>query len=188
MVEMAHKMRKICDIPQRPAQIIIAHPAGKNPQKDNLVPRGGGAFLNEIDGNLTVWSQDASSQTLHHSQKFRGAGFDPMEWLMEVKQFKHLTDIHGTPLKLPVSRPETTVERSTREVHNDTILRDYLFSVEAGQAMSVREGADRFNVSRYRMEQIISTAKAEKLIRRYAKTYVLTDGGRDYLEAQSAGE
>ena len=188
MVEMAHKMRKICDIPQIPAQIIIAHPAGKNPQKDNLVPRGGGAFLNEIDGNLTVWSQDASSQTLHHSQKFRGAGFDPMEWLMEVKQFKHLTDIHGTPLKLPVSRPETTLERSTREIHNDTILRDYLFSVEAERPMSVREGADRFNVSRYRMEQIISIAKSEKLIRRYAKTYVLTDGGRDYLEAQSAGK
>lgn len=188
MVEMAHKMRKICDIPQRPAQIIIAHPAGKTPQKDNLVPRGGGAFLNEIDGNLTVWSSDASSQTLHHSQKFRGAGFDPMEWVMHVQTFNHLTDIHGTPLKLPVSRPETTVERSTREVHNDTILRDYLLTVEAGNPISVREGASRFMISRWRMDQIVRTAKDEKLIKRYAKTYVLTDGGRDYLESQNAGE
>lgn len=188
MVEMAHKMRRICDISQRPAQIVIAHPAGKTPQKDNLVPRGGGAFLNEIDGNLTVWSQDASSQTLHHSQKFRGAGFDPMEWVMQVHTFDHLTDIHGTPLKLPVSRPETNVERSSRETQNDTILRDYLFSVDAGQPMSVREGAVRFAISRYRMDQIIGTAKAEKLIKRYAKTYVLTDGGRAYLGANSAGE
>ena len=188
MVEMAHKMRRLCDIPQRPAQIIIAHPAGKTPQKDNLVPRGGGAFLNEIDGNLTVWSQDASSQTLHHSQKFRGAGFDPMEWVMEVRQFDHLTDVHGTPLKLPVSRPETVSERSSREAVNDHVLRDYLLTVEAGQPVSVREGAARFMISRWRMDQIVKTAKDEKLIKRYAKTYVLTDGGRDYLEAQNAGE
>lgn len=188
MVEMAHKMRRLCDIPQRPAQIIIAHPAGKTPQKDNLVPRGGGAFLNEIDGNLTVWSQDASSQTLHHSQKFRGAGFDPMEWVMEVKQFDHLTDVHGTPLKLPVSRPETVSERSSREAVNDHVLRDYLLTVDAGQPVTVREGASRFMISRYRMEQIVKTAKDEKLIKRYAKTYVLTDGGRDFLDASNPGE
>lgn len=188
MVEMAHKMRALCDVEWRPAQLIIAHPAGKTPSKDNLVPRGGGAFLNEIDGNLTVWSQDASQQTLHHSQKFRGAGFDPMEWVMEIHQFSHLTDIHNTPLKLPVSRPETTVERSSRERQSDDLLERYLLTVEAEQALSVREGATQFMISRYRMEQIVKTAKDEKLIKRYAKTYVLTDGGREYLEKKSAGQ
>lgn len=187
MVEMAHKMRALCDIERRPAQLIIAHPAGKTPSKDNLVPRGGGAFLNEIDGNLTVWSQDASQQTLHHSQKFRGAGFDPMEWVMQVHEFDHLADIHGTPLKLPVSRPETTVERSSREKQSDDLLERYLLTVEADQALSVREGSLQFNVSRYRMEQVIKTAKDEKLMKRYAKTYVLTDGGRKYLEDRSSG-
>lgn len=188
MVEMAHKMRALCDVEWRPSQLIIAHPAGKTPSKDNLVPRGGGAFLNEIDGNLTVWSQDASQQTLHHSQKFRGAGFDPMEWVMEIHQFSHLTDIHGVPLKLPVSRPETTVEQSSRQQKNDDLLERYLLTVEAEQALSVREGASQFMISRYRMEQIVKTAKDEKLIKRYAKTYVLTDGGRKYLEKKSAGQ
>jgi len=188
MVEMAHKMRALCDVEWRPSQLIIAHPAGKTPSKDNLVPRGGGAFLNEIDGNLTVWSQDASQQTLHHSQKFRGAGFDPMEWVMQVHEFSHLTDIHGVPLKLPVSRPETTVEQSRRQEKNDDLLERYLLTVEAEQALSVREGASQFMISRYRMEQIVKTAKDEKLIKRYAKTYVLTDGGRKYLEKKSAGQ
>lgn len=187
MVEMAHRLRALANTSQRPAILIIAHPAGKTPSKENLVPRGGGAFLAEIDGNLTVWSQDASQQTLHHSQKFRGASFDPMEWVMQVHEFSHLTDIHGTPLKLPVSRPETVIEQSCREEQSDTILRRYLLTVEAEAPLSVREAASQFHVSRYRMEQVIKTAKEEKLIRRYAKTYVLTDGGKDFLEAQNAG-
>lgn len=187
MVEMAHRFRKLCEVPQRPAILIIAHPAGKIPSKDNLVPRGGGAFLAEIDGNLTVWSQDASQQTLHHSQKFRGAGFEPMEWVMQVHEFGHLTDIHGTPLKLPVSRPETVAERASREIQSDGLLRQWLMTVEAEQPLSVREGAQQFGVSRYRMEQLIKTAKEEKLIKRHAKTWRLTQGGTDFLEANDAG-
>ena len=187
MVEMAHKLRDLCETTRRPAILIIAHPAGKIPAKDNLVPRGGGAFLNEIDGNLTVWSQDSSQQTLHHSQKFRGAGFDPMEWVMQIHEFSHLTDIHGTPLKLPVSRPEMAVERANREVQTEDYLRQFLDLVGQGQSPSEREGATRFRISRHRMRGIIETAKSEKLIKRYAKTYKITDGGRDFLEAQDAG-
>jgi hypothetical protein len=187
MVEMAHSLRSLSHIEQRPSILIIAHPAGKLPSKENLVPRGGGAFLAEIDGNLTVWSQDAAQQTLHHSQKFRGAGFDPMEWVMQVHEFSHLTDSNGQPLKLPVSRPEMTAERATREEHSDRVLREYLYTVEAGNALSVREAAARFGVSRWRMQQTIETAKTEKLIRRHAKTWVITDGGKDFLEAADAG-
>jgi archaellum biogenesis ATPase FlaH len=187
MVEMAHKLRDLCNVSQRPAILIIAHPAGKVAAKDNLVPRGGGAFLNEIDGNLTVWSQDASQQTLHHSQKFRGAGFDPMEWVMQVHEFSHLADIHGTPLKLPVSRPESAIERGNREVQSDDLLRRYLETVADEKPVSVREGMSRFDVKRWRMQSTIETAQSEKLIKRYAKTWVLTDGGKAYLEAQNAG-
>ncbi len=181
MVEMAHKLRAMCKTTHRPALLIIAHPAGKTPSKDNLVPRGGGAFLNEIDGNLTVWSEDASQQTLHHSQKFRGASFDPLEWVMQIHEFDHLTDIHGTPLKLPVSRPEMTIERANREQQTDTYLREYLDSVEQEKPLSVREGASRFGISQWRFRQIIQTAKDEKLIKRYAKTYRITDGGKEFL-------
>jgi archaellum biogenesis ATPase FlaH len=187
MVEMAHKLRAMCSASQRPAVLIIAHPAGKTPSKENLVPRGGGAFLNEIDGNLTVWSQDASQQTLHHSQKFRGAGFDPLEWVMQVHEFSHLTDVHGTPLKLPVSRPETTIERANREVKSDDFLRLYVESVEQDRGLSEREGASQFGISRHRMRQIMETAKDEKLVKRYAKKFIITEGGKAFLEDRNAG-
>lgn len=187
MVEMARKFRRLGEIGSRPAIMIIAHPAGKVPAKDTLVPRGGGGFLNEIDGNLTVWSGDAVQQTLHHSQKFRGAGFEPMEWIMQPQQFDHLTDSKGTPLKLPVSRPEMSIERANRENANDTLLVRYVETVASGKPLSVRELASQESVSRYRAEQTIVTARDEKLIKRHARSYVLTDGGRDFLEAQNAG-
>lgn len=187
MVTMAHKMRQMVKIPTRPALVVIAHPAGKVASKDNLVPRGGGAFLNEIDGNLTVWSQDSSQQSLHHSQKFRGAGFDPLEWVMQLHEFDHLCDIHGTPLKLPVSRPEMIIEKANRENANDRLLTRYLETVSAGKPLSVRELSSQEAVSRYRAEQIIATARDEKLIRRHAKSYVITDGGKDFLEAENVG-
>lgn len=186
MVEMAHKLRDLCDVPSRPAALIIAHPAGKVASKDNLVPRGGGAFLNEIDGNLTVWSQDATQQTLHHSQKFRGAGFDPMEWVMQIHEFQHLTDIHGTPLKLPVSRPELLTESAKREQDMDRILELFLYTVDADKPMSVRELAAQHGISKWKAEQVIRLAKDEKLIRRHAKKYVLTTGGADFLKDKSA--
>jgi len=111
-----------------------------------------------------------------------------MEWVMQIHEFPHLTDIHGTPLKLPVSRPETVIEKANRDRQSEDLLERYLLTVEAEQALSMREGSQQFGVSRYRMEQIVKTAKEEKLIKRYAKTYVLTEGGRAYLEKKNAGE
>jgi archaellum biogenesis ATPase FlaH len=187
MVEMARKFRRLADVGDRPAMLIIAHPAGKTPTKDMLVPRGGGGFLNEIDGNLTVWSADASQQTLHHSQKFRGAGFDPIEWVMHIHEFDHLTDAKGVPLKLPVSRPEMNIERANRETKLEELLTMYLDAVGHGKALSEREASEQWRVSRRKVRSVIENAKDEKLIKRHARKYVLTQGGKDFLEAKNAG-
>ena len=40
-------------MPGEPCVIVACHPV-KNASDDNLIPRGGGAFLNEVDGNLTA--------------------------------------------------------------------------------------------------------------------------------------
>lgn len=186
MVEMARKFRRIGEITSRPAMMIIAHPAGKTPMKEMLVPRGGGGFLNEIDGNLTVWSADTMQQTLHHSQKFRGAGFEPLEWIMKPQQFDHLKDIKGNLLSLPVSRPEMFVERKIREDEVETILIRYVQTVADEKPLSMRELASQERISKYKAAQIIATAKDEKLVKRYARSYSITPGGKAFLEANNA--
>lgn len=181
MVEMARRFRELGGAKSRPSILIISHPAGKEPRKDSLVPRGGGGFLNEIDGNLTVWSGDGTQQTLHHSQKFRGAGFEPVEWVMDTHEFDHLTDIHGTPLKLRVSRPELTIERANREQKSENLLRDYVGLIKQDGKTSVRAAADQLRVNRGKIDRIINKAKDEKLIKRHSNKWVLTEGGKDFL-------
>ena len=98
MVEMAHALRSLCQTSQRPAMLIIAHPAGKVPYKDNIAPRGGRPFINEIDGNLPVCSPDASQQTLPYSQKFLRAGFDSTAFAIQIQRVAPLTSCHWHPL------------------------------------------------------------------------------------------
>jgi len=44
--------------------ILGTHPV-KNAADDNLIPRGGGAFLNEIDGNLTAACDESKVVEVH---------------------------------------------------------------------------------------------------------------------------
>ena len=182
MVTMAHSMRSIAATETKPAILIIAHPAGKTPSKDNLVPRGGGAFLAEIDGNLTVWSGDGTDQTLHHSQKFRGAGFEPSEWVMAAHKFDHLTDINNEPIWLRVSRPQMLTEVLSREATNDQLLRRYVGDVNAGISLSLREMEGQYDIKMWKARQIVARAKEEKLVKRYANKYVITPGGKEFLD------
>jgi hypothetical protein len=49
----AEMLRQLINIiPGKPAVIANCHPV-KNATADNLLPAGGGSFLNQVDGNLT---------------------------------------------------------------------------------------------------------------------------------------
>ena len=45
-----------------PATIVAAHPIKHARCKADLLPRGGGGFLNEIDGNFTLWADLEADQ------------------------------------------------------------------------------------------------------------------------------
>lgn len=75
MQRHAAQLRQLCSLPGRPSVLTLCHPV-KNATKDNLLPRGGGAFLAEVDGNLSVWREE-KLVTLHWAGKIRGADFEP---------------------------------------------------------------------------------------------------------------
>ena len=72
----AWHLRSLAELPGHPAIVANTHPT-KSADRDNLLPRGGGAFLNEIDTNLTVWSEGETA-VLHWHRKKRGPDFDPV--------------------------------------------------------------------------------------------------------------
>lgn len=90
----ARLLRRLIDtIPGQPCVIANCHPT-KNATPDQLIPRGGGAFLNETDGNLTAAKTDSTVE-LHWQGKFRGPDFAPMYFLIRTVTHQDLKDGDG---------------------------------------------------------------------------------------------
>jgi hypothetical protein len=93
MIAHAKRFRELTEAPSGPCVLVLTHPT-KNAAADNLVPRGGGAFLNEVDGNLCV-SKSGSQVTLHWQGKFRGPEFNPVEFQLKQETHERLKTSRG---------------------------------------------------------------------------------------------
>ncbi len=83
----------IAIIPGKPTVLANCHPV-KNATIDNLVPAGGGNFLNQVDGNLTAAKTDSTIE-LHTQGKFRGVDFAPMHFLIKTVTHQDVKDSSG---------------------------------------------------------------------------------------------
>jgi hypothetical protein len=87
-------LRSLIDIiPGRPAVLANVHPV-KNAGADNLLPAGGGNFLNEVDGNFTAAKTDNTAE-LHWQGKLRGVDFAPLHFMLRTVTHERLTDSKG---------------------------------------------------------------------------------------------
>lgn len=76
----ARDLRELTMLPGKPACVVNCHPAAgasKDISRDSCVPRGGSAFLNEIDTNLSVWAEGECAE-FHWMRKKRGPDFSPI--------------------------------------------------------------------------------------------------------------
>lgn len=86
-----------------PTLLVLCHPV-KSADRTNLLPRGGGAFLNAVDGNLTLW-KSGERATLHHHGKFRGPSFDPIDFALKMVVLNGYKDSKGRPIDSVVLDP-----------------------------------------------------------------------------------
>lgn len=94
MGQYARLLRSLTRMECRPAVIAASHPI-KNAAADNLLPRGGGAFLNEVDGNLSLAKRGDRSAELHWQGKFRGPDFKPIMFDLPAITVPTLVDSRG---------------------------------------------------------------------------------------------
>jgi hypothetical protein len=80
-------------VPGKPAVIANCHPT-KNAAADNLIPAGGGNFLNSIDGNLTAAKSDSTIE-IHWQGKYRGVEFAPLHFMLKTVTHQDLKDSAG---------------------------------------------------------------------------------------------
>jgi hypothetical protein len=114
----ARTMRRLTELPGGPCVLVLCHPVKNASDQSQLVPRGGGAFIAEMDGNLTVWKSDDTLIELWHS-KMRGPGFEPMTFRLQRIDCDLLIDAKGRHVPsvraVPVSdHDQAIITKSTR--------------------------------------------------------------------------
>ena len=99
-------LRRLLHMRGKPATIVAAHPIKHAKAKADLLPRGGGGFLNEIDGNLVLWADlDRRTTELHWTGKLRGPGFPPISFDLREVDHPTWTFHDGKPVPSAVAVP-----------------------------------------------------------------------------------
>lgn len=99
----ARDLRALTTLPGRPCVVVPCHPT-KNAANDNLLPRGGGAFIAEMDGNLTL-SKAGEAVRLHWQGKHRGPDFTPISFRLQTVNAPQLVDSKGRPVPTVMAVP-----------------------------------------------------------------------------------
>lgn len=113
----ASLFRSLTTLTGGPTVIVLAHPP-KSAKSDNLLPRGGGAFLNEVDGNFVLRKVDALAE-LHWQGKFRGPEFEPISFELHPVTAETLRDSKDRPIRTVLAVPLSDEDRAAVEASQD---------------------------------------------------------------------
>ena len=133
----ARMMRKFTNLPGGPTVIVTCHPV-KNADRSNLLPRGGGAFLNEMDGNLVgIREPGRASVEVHWHGKFRSPDFAPLPFKLVTGTTDKLKDSKGRKLWTVTAHPITAAEREAM-THAGQSREDQLLLLAIGRGRRSR--------------------------------------------------
>ena len=157
----AKSFRALTALPGGPAVVILCHPTKGAVFEESLLPRGGYAFTNELDTNLTAYS-DGELTRLHHL-KIRGATFDPLHFQMLPTPISGMTDNHGrdifTVCALHIEHAETAQEAA----HDETM--QLLTAVYRGRGdASMRDMETSTGISKTKIQRKLDKLAASGLV------------------------
>lgn len=104
MLRHAAVLRELTQLEGEPAVIVLCHPT-KGAQRDTLLPRGAGALLTQVDGNLTCWKEADGVVSLHWAGKIRAANFDPIRFELKPCGLEGYADPKGRQPQSVVAVP-----------------------------------------------------------------------------------
>jgi hypothetical protein len=188
-LKFALKLREFTKLPGTPAVLVPTHPV-KNAAKDNLIPRGGSAFINEMDGNFTLWAEgDRETTELHWAGKLRGPSFDPITFALERGTCPELVDAKGRliPSVWACLATADRAERATARQHEDEDA--VLITMNNAPVGSFATWAKHLGwllpngePAKSRVERTLHRLKAEKLVTQKRGRWLLTAAGKKEAE------
>ena len=186
----ARTLRTFTECRGAPAVVVLSHPV-KNAARGNLLPRGGGAFLNELDGNLVLWSEALGEMTeLHWQAKVRGPDFAAVGYRLRLVP-TGFTDQRARPVMTVVGEPMS--EEAVADAAKQALARGdaVLVSIRDHPEWSYATIADKAGwqgedgkPQRWLVQRAIRSLAEDKLIQRprTGAPWKLTDKGEDALK------
>jgi hypothetical protein len=162
--------------PNGPVVLIAAHPP-KQAADDGLLPYGGGATLNEVDGNFTLRIDENGLYRLHWLGKIRGLPFDPLHFRIERLDSPDVVTIEGDRVKMPVMFPvdeEAAEARGEAFAQRDLAL---MMAMAADPTGTERKWATATGFSRRAIQTMLGRLKRERLVEKRARRWGLTKTG-----------
>ena len=181
----ARRLRELTKVPGHPCVIAACHPT-KKASDDNLIPRGGGAFLAEIDGNLTAHAGEGSVEVSTQG-KFRGPDFTPLNFQLRTVTHEQLKDSKGRLIPTVVASPlseqaQEDIARAMRYREDEMLLalRDPANLTASKTDLARRLGWRLRNGEPHhvRVTRVLKKLEKDKLITRKRGRIALTNEGK----------
>jgi hypothetical protein len=121
-VGFTRRFRPLAAAAGLPVVIIAAHPP-KQASDDNLLPYGGGATLNEVDGNFTISLDENGLYVFHWLGKIRGLPFEPLHFRIDKLDSPDIITVEGARVPMPLMFP---VGEEDVEARSESLARRHL--------------------------------------------------------------
>jgi hypothetical protein len=187
----ARALRRLTTLPGKPTTLVCCHPV-KNASNENLLPRGGGSFVAEMDGNLCCQKSDRIVD-LHWQGKFRGPDFAPIGFQLATVTCDKLQDTKGRLVPTVTAKPLTETLRTELHVEqrrDEDALLVLLNTTPGGSIASLAEALGWQFIdgrpARSRVQRALKRLKDWQLIKpERGNDYALTEKGK--TAAKKAG-
>ena len=186
-LRFASACRKLTFLPSRPAVVVLCHPI-KNASKENLVPRGGSSYLNEVDGNLSQW-RSGEIVTLHWSGKFRGRDFDPIKFKLKTATHPVLLDRYGRKIETVILErlhdlDADELRKETLKLEDKVLLSVYKYPEQsiADRCFDCGLKNDKNEAQKSTMHRLLQALSEQKFIKKVRRRWELTPAGKKEVE------
>ncbi|WGS18950.1 MULTISPECIES: bifunctional DNA primase/polymerase [unclassified Bradyrhizobium] len=181
----ARLLRSLTRLPGGPCVLILCHPT-KRAADDDLLPRGGGAFLNEVDGNIALKANDTIVGA-EAQGKFRGPAFSPLAFKLDaVREHPLLKDSKGRNIPTVIARAISDSEMASNAASQERDENRLLRTIEKHPKASLQELAGLLRLNKSKVNRLVEKLTAIKMVRREGRKLVLTQIGEKELNSLDA--
>jgi hypothetical protein len=184
----ARTLRGLIEVKGEPLVIVGCHPIKSG---ENLLPRGGGAYVAEVDGNATAQKITDDVVQLHWAGKYRGPNFEPVPFELVTITSDKVQDAKGRLIPTVMAKPVTDakVEGIEEEDANNEdqvlVLLDTTPGLSQAKMAEALGWVSQFGPDKGKVNRCLSKLERHRLASKDRRgKYCLTEKGKAEVKKQ----